>query len=211
MKKSIIAASAASLALAAMPVVSTLAVTNGQSLQDTINLNITEVCTFTRGTTAHAAGTTASGGSWSDDAFTATITPGEYASLAKSSYAVSCNDPDGYQVTVGTTGFTSSTVDSTAFPWAYSNGGAIATDGDSMWFLTVTGTDAPDASTIGTNLATNIITKRTKDTPAQNNNDTFDITYGVFVDNNQAAGSYTATATYTFAQLTSTGAVQTNS
>lgn len=208
MKKSLIAtAGVAAFAAVAMPM-SVFAVSNGDNLQDTLKLNISEVCSFTRGTTPHANGTTASGGSWSDDTFTATVTPGSYASLAKSSYAVSCNDADGYQITVAATDFTATNVDATAFPWTYSNTGAIDTTGDSMWFLTVTGTDTDDSGTMGTALVDNIITKRTKTNPAKDSNDAFDITYGAFVDNNQAAGNYTATATYTFAQLQSGGSVQ---
>ncbi len=215
MKKAIIAG-AASAVLATMPVAASFAVGNGGNLVDTLKLNITETCTFTRDTTTpHGVGTdgaAAVAGSWGTEAnadtFTKTVTHGSYADLANSSFNISCNDPDGYQVTVGTTGFTATTVTDSEHVWNYSNGGAIDTTGQSMWFLSVTGTDTDDSSTIGTNLSSNIITKRLASATPKDNNDSFKITYGAFVDSKQPAGNYTATATYTFAQLTSEGTVQ---
>jgi hypothetical protein len=67
MKKSIIAAGAASVALAAMPIVGVFATDhiNGSPIVDTLQVNLSEVCTLSRGTTtasdpAHPTGTTAS-------------------------------------------------------------------------------------------------------------------------------------------------------
>ncbi len=77
MKKSIIAAGAASLALAALPVVSTFAITY---VYDTINVTISDdACTFNR-----VAG---------EGTYNAAILPGNFAeNFGSSTFAATCND-----------------------------------------------------------------------------------------------------------------------
>lgn len=76
MKKSMIAAGAASVALAAMPIVGVFATDhiNGSPIVDTLQVNLSEVCTLSRGTVAdataaHPTGTTAT---WATGAVAAT-------------------------------------------------------------------------------------------------------------------------------------------
>ena len=195
MKKALIAG-AASVALAAMPIAGVFAADTTTVKEDTLTLSIAEVCTFTRNATAHGTGAdNPTGGAWgaSNNTYSASVAINtSYAALATSSFDIACNDPDGYQVTVGTTGFTATGVSGDDYAWAYAAGGSLSTDGQSMWTL-------DSGSAAGKNLANNIVLKRTA-MPA-GGTDSFTVTYGAYVDNNQPAGTYTATASYTFAQL----------
>ena len=210
MKKSIIAAGAASVALAAMPIVGAFAtngsVGNNGDLVDTLVLSIEDNCTFSRKHTTsgnpsvddngHPAGAGApTGASWTTagadtDTFEATVLNGQtYNDIAKSAFNVVCNNVKGYQVTVAATGFTTTDI-SGAESWAY-NGGSYAASGSS-WYIT---SSHAGASLSGTN---NIAAELQSAT----NSDDFTITYNVKVSNTQQAADYTATATYTFAELT---------
>lgn len=193
MKKSIIAAGAASVALAAMPIVSTFAVGNNGTFTDVINTTIGDTCAFTRQTTSHPAGTwTTDSADETKDILTAqTISLGAEATLGSSAFTVVCNDPDGYQVTATTPDLVKPAdaagaaaqmdyLDSTtgaAGKWRFSSDGAGAT--------------------LGNGSAGDIALKETATTAGSN----FTVTYYAYPGASQAAGTYSGTVVYTFAQL----------
>ncbi len=112
MKKSIIAAGAASIALAAMPVVSTFALT--KTVEDDITVNLNSTCTMTR---TGQAGTGVDpespddNASWSgatgsaDGTYAVTMDAGALADLGTSTFNIVCNDTDdGHFLSVTATG-----------------------------------------------------------------------------------------------------------
>lgn len=214
MKKKMIAAGAASLALAAMPVVGVFAtngsVNNNGVLTDKLVLTIADNCTFSRGTVASASNkhtvnsetapipdTSVTSGGWTTDGtntdmdvFTAAVLNGQsYTGMATSNFNVICNNVNGYQVTVNPSAFTN-TSSITADAWDY-NAGDYA-DGDvSSWYITSNG---EGQSMTGTN---RIVAKKTSAT----NGSDITVTYNVKVSTTQQAATYNATAAYTFAEL----------
>ena len=206
MKKKMIAAGAASLALAAMPVVGVFAldgsVGNSGVLTDKLVLTIQDNCAFSRGTVTadddpdvkHTSGI--SGGSWATDSentdldvFTADVQNGRvYDGIATSNFKVVCNNLQGYQVTVNPSGFTTTQI-SGAESWNY-NGGAYAGTGSS-WYIT--------SSHAGASLTGDNRVVATEASSTQGSDIT--VTYNVKVSPTQQAATYNATAAYTFAKL----------
>ncbi len=192
MKKSIIAAGAASVALAAMPMVSTFAAFSGGPFVDEIQTTIAESCTFSRGTTTHSAGDWATdsgeGSNPNKDILTAVaITPAAAeTSIGSSNYRVVCNDQDGYQVAINASALTLTSGKTAVHAWPYA--AAAAAEG-SYWRIASTG-DAVD-------LTNNIVSKKTAAEDGKN----FTITYYAFAETGQDSGTYSATATYTATQL----------
>lgn len=191
MKKSIIAAGAASVALAAMPIVSTFAAFSGGPFVDQIQTEIAESCTFSRGTTAHDAGT------WTTDSENANkdilgavaITPAAAeTSIGSSNYRVVCNDQDGYQVAINASALTLTSGKTAVHSWPYATAAAAS---GSYWRIASTGENVDLTATPG------IVSKKTS---AQDGKD-FTITYYAFAETGQDAGTYSATATYTATQL----------
>lgn len=218
MKKSLIVASAASLALAAMPVVATFAIANpdGTPKTDTLNLTVGDLCTLYRGTT-HASdvsdfhGATA-GGTWSQssassatDTFSMDVVPGnEYDAIATSSFNVTCNDTSGYHVSVDTGSFTSNDAQDGYDAWDYSGTGAYSTATNtagavkSSWYLTssaMTSSGNPTAIIDGGDVWT--LAKDNNSGATNIGTAPFTITYNVKVGTDQAKGTYSASAIYT--------------
>ncbi len=200
MKKSIIAAGASAV-LAAMPIVGVFATDhiNGSPIVDTLTMNLQEVCTLSRKVTSddngHPAGASApTGAAWTEstassgnfDTFTASIVAGNtYNDIAESAFNVTCNDVHGgYKVTVAATNFDNTN-------WQY-NAGGYGTAA-SAWYL--------DSSNANKNLASGIVWQKAADNTTAFTTDDFTITYNVKVGVAQAAKSYTATATYTLADI----------
>ena len=156
---------------------------------DTFNISIEKDCTFDRQSTTHGIGANAiSGGAWGENTFTATVKNGDtYEAFATSSFVVTCNNQDGYKVTVTATDLEMGSPKTNDETWAY-NKGSLAGSGSS-WTLT--------SSHDGANEEDGIVA--TKD--AAVNEDGFTVTYGLKVSDTQDAGSYSATAQYDFAQL----------
>ena len=193
MKKSIIAAGAASVALAAMPIVGVFAVGNNGTFTDVINTTIGDTCAFTRQATAHPAGTwSTDGADATKDILTAqTIALGAEATLGSSSFTVVCNDADGYQVTATTPDLVKpADASSAAVTMAY-NDSAAGVAGE--WRFASDGAGA----TIGDGSAGDIALKETATTAGSN----FTATYYAYPGASQAAGTYSGTVVYTFAQL----------
>lgn len=197
MKKSIIAAGAASVALAAMPIVSTFAVGNNGTLTDTIGATIGETCSFVRQSTKHTTG------DWTPADNTDSSTPdvlspqtiqiATVSTIGSSNFNVVCNDTDGYQVTVNAANLTLPTGVTQSHPWNYV-AAAPETPTVSYWNLESTGDNV--------NLANNIVSTKASSEDSKD----FTITYKAYAISTQDAGTYSADVVYTFAQLPVTGA-----
>lgn len=202
MKKAIIAG-AASAVLAAMPVMGAFAVRNGETITDTLNLEITNTCALTIADTGRTADTSKiADGAWAaadsngNATFSGTVVAGQsYESFATTNFKVVCNDNDGYKVTVATTGFTAEGVTSATYPWAYAAGG-LTTGNVSSWTIASTGNGQTLNADQGDK---NVVATRTN--ALSNAGETFAVTYSAKTADNQPAGEYTASAAYTFAQL----------
>lgn len=192
MKKSLIAASASAVALAAMPAVGVFAVGNNGSIIDTISTTVAPTCTFTRQATKHGNdGTWTPGGASSDstDVMTAaTITIGSEQTLGTSNFNVVCNDHNGYAVTVAADGLALPTGQTQLHNWNYV-ASAPESPTASYWRIDSTGENV--------NLASNVVSTKSS---AQDSKD-FTITYKAYAIATQDSGTYSANATYTFAQL----------
>lgn len=202
MKKSIIAASAASLAVAAMPIVGVFAA-SGSSFTDTLTVGVQGGCTIENAEILDPTDP-ADPGTYADRTFSDTIAAGTVGYLnadatgavspSSESFTVTCNTEhgttgDAWSVTVSAGNLESGA--NTIAPGS-------ATSGDtSAWALksNVGGTDAADATDnyasytgfSNTTLLTANIGKEV----------TFNPSYRVFVAPGQAVGNYTGTVTYT--------------
>ena len=201
MKKTLIAG-AASVALAAMPVVGVFA--EGQQV-DTIKVGISESCTIAlAAANGHTNGTDTVSGTWGVESAANTLTGSVANGSASNNFGstkltISCNKSSGFNVAATATALTAATVtepgtsnkvtiplnasfSGSASGWAYKveNEGLSAgiTNNTSSWSAT-----ASNASLVsGT---------------APINNGSFTVTYGVGVDTTQPADTYTGTITYT--------------
>jgi len=200
MKKSIIAAGAASVALAAMPVVGAFAAYTG-TFTDKIQTTIGETCTFSRGTIADATVThpTVATESWSTGSGTGidtlspvSLTPGATGEteIAESSFKVVCNANVGYKVTVAPTALTLTGATGTQnHPWAYKYNGAVS-DAVSYWRI-----DSVVASPDSKDIANNIVATKNSSTDGTD----ILVKYYAWAQTGQDAGTYSADAVYTFA------------
>lgn len=220
MKKSIIAASAASLALAAMPVVGAFAAEQTATVTDNLNVTIDNTCSLTR--TASTADETVTGSSaWTDTSttepalsgtYTANMDAGSYGVIGKSSFVVTCNDvKNGHSVTVATTSLTDNAATGTkGAPIVYSNTTVVPAEGAdqvSGWNITIAnGATTPipaDSINIGILQAAGgtgtVYDKAATGNKLKQalNGATFDATYTVGASITQDAGTYVGSAIYT--------------
>lgn len=212
MKKTIIAAGAASVALAAMPMVGAFALLTHT---DTLVVDITSQCSFgyTDGDTphvidvpapSHTNGTGGTGpGTWSGDTLSATMVNGtannDFGSTILSVY---CNNNDGYSVEVtkaealAGTVVASNTIPVGTFSasttgWSYkavagaSNRGAVKAAHDNTWATAAN--------------AVEVIADYSGATA--NAGDAYTITYGVGIDETLPADTYSGEITYVLNQL----------
>ena len=191
--KTAIIAGAASVVLAAMPVMGVFAeggaTTGSSTYTDNLSVKIDTACTFAR--QAYSTGGVENNtthkndqGTWATDTLSATVTNSSLTSLGSSNFKVVCNNTDGYTITVATTGLTSG--DNTI------PNNDTYTNAVSGW--------SPVYS--GTKLVGNTETPATvKTVEATTDIDTFEVSYSVGVSSTQQAGTYSGSATYTFAQL----------
>lgn len=194
MKKSIIAASAASLAVAAMPVVGVFAATQS-NFTDTLNLTVEGGCTFKSSVL----------GDYSR-AFAATVAAGQEADFTMNTgeptMSVVCNTETG-NYTVQAIGGTSVEAGATGVT-VLSNGTAadnIATgttfSGDtSAWAFKVTSTGS--TATGWTAVPSSLTTVVTNSASSAKSTDgvTFTPAYHVYASGSQSAGSYTGNVSY---------------
>lgn len=200
MKKTLIA-SAASLALAAMPVVGALAVDN-LTITDNFEITIDKTCTISA---VRADGTGVGAGTWDTDTkdtiestLSGTIANATtVTNFGSTTMTVVCNNEDGWEVTAETTDLESADGDATiawnadfdgnttsGVSWTVSqaeeNGLTIA-DGAQG--------EADDESVAKLEATTTTAGK------------SFTVTYGVGISEDQAAGTYTGSIVYTLAEL----------
>ena len=207
MKKSLIAAGAASIAVAAMPIVGVFAADGDLSQTDIVKVTVDSACSLaTSGSTLDPAST-----------YTATIENGQAnTNISGSTFTVTCNDTGGWDLNAigaGTAtgnvakmdastnvdGDDIATADGTptgsASSWAFK----IAKGGTDQGNITITtGYDGFKAvPTASTKIATGTSTA---------GNSTITATYGVGISATQSAGVYTGRVTYTLAHpATTTG------
>ena len=190
MKKSIIAAGAASVALAAMPIMGVFAVGNGGTITDRINASVTTSCSFARQATPHG-----NVGTWTTTdephSLNATaLTLGEQNTLGSSKFTITCNDDDGYQVTIAADNLA---IDGGNGSMTYSKTTTPGSGTAGTWYL----------SSNHTGLVTdhNVEADTVAYSTGQANADNFEVTYYAYPTSTQAGGAYTADVVYTFAQL----------
>lgn len=191
---------AASLALAAMPVVGAFAVdASGTTVTDTLEVKIAIACSFLRYGTAGASGQTdvTTGPNWngtttagtadndttgSAHKYSASLLPGADVELGTSHFTAYCNAPSGFDVTVTTPDLEngsysidySGTTISSGAGWTLTKDGTIFSNTSGAKFMTSsTATDA-------------------------NNAVTATATYNVYTDSTTAAGTYTGDVIYEF-------------
>ena len=199
MKKSIIAAGAASLAVTAMPVVGVFAADGDLTQTDTVVVTIDSACSLaTSGSELDPAST-----------YTSTIANGEYdTNITGSTFTITCNDTGGWDLNAigagtatgditkmdASTGVdaddisTGTTLDGSVSNWAFK----IAKGGTDQGNITITTgyTNFSAVPSSSTKIATGTSTA---------GNSTITATYGVGVSSTQSAGDYTGKVQYTLA------------
>lgn len=190
MKKKMIAAGAASLALAAMPVVGVFAV-DDTDVVDTIIVTVDATCSFNAGQSSSAA----------DTQYSATVPNGAEATFNNSGahkFNVTCNDNDGYAVTATPTNLIGNAVSTNNIPYTTSYS-ASGTDG--MWSATVTSSDVTGAGLVSPvpdiDAQSHVII--TEDGPTENSS--FTVTYAAYVGTETPADTYQGTMTYGLSAL----------
>ena len=191
MKKSIIAAGAASVALAAMPIAGVFAAT---SVTDNFSLTIAPSCSLTRAAAqdeATLSGVTAS--TDTTDAATYTVSAASANTkytMGTSTLRVICNNQTGYKLTGTFSALTSDVKDSTGADITIPYSAAAVTAGTAGW-TAYTSSNYYTSAASGNILSSNTVSAAAGDTKA--------VTYDVATASNQAAGTYTGTAVYNLA------------
>ena len=182
MKKTLIAG-AASVALAAMPVVGVFA----DSLTDTLSIEIQDNCALTYRSTAHTDGT----GEWEGNILSAELSAGSSdIALGSSAFNVICNNQAGWHVTAVASPLTAQT---TSTNRAITN--ASANTDSSVYHFTPAKVDTTDNTyTVGSADAGNMVTmSAATDTSGKD----FNVSYTVTIGATQAADTYQGTVEYT--------------
>ncbi len=199
MKKSIIAAGAASVALAAMPIIGAFAADGTLTQTDTVIVTVESACSLaTSGSTLNPAST-----------YTATIANGGHdTDIAGSTFTITCNDTGGWDLNAIGAGTatgditkmdastnvdaddiaTGVTLDGSVSNWAFK----VAKGGTDAGNITITSgyTDFSAVPANSTKIATGTSTA---------GNSTITATYGVGISSTQSAGTYTGKVQYTLA------------
>ena len=171
MKKSLIAgAGIAALGLAVVPFAGVFA-TDITSMKDTINVTIADACTFD--TASHS--------------YTKAMTANTTDTIGATTMKVTCNNAKGYAVKGTFTDLTGPAKASGNETITYGADAAVAA-GDGKWNATVASASP---------LAKTNATVTSKNTMSAADGDSTTITYKAGTTSNQAAGTYTGTASYT--------------
>ena len=198
MKKSIIAAGAASVALAAMAVLGAFAATSSATVTDNLSVTLDTTCSLTEtgavqgtsGQTGVTTGPTVSSATTAGATYSITMSTGKVAELGTSTLHIVCNDTtNGYDVT-GTfadlkLGGSSSATGVNAIPYTDS----VVTDGTSGWNVFLGSGTTPLTSAAAGNIYNAKTSKESADT-------TVNVTYKVGSSTTNTPGEYTGTATY---------------
>ena len=218
MKKSIIAAGAASVALAAMPVVGVFAA-DVTTQTDTLTITIDKVCSFghqdpetveegqDRVIDVTGVAHTDGAGAWTTNTLSKTMSNGTTTNdLGSTTLGVYCNNVNGYTITTSGAGaLTSSTSDTipvndnfsaSSTGWSYKVAAAAGSNNRGV----VAGTHVNWAASANAN---EVIAQSPSSAPKMTTNqgDFFTVTYGVGINDSLSAGTYTGTITYTLAQV----------
>ena len=173
MKKSIVAG-AASLVLAAMPVVGVFAA-DPDAVVDTLTVNVNESCNFTR-----SAG---------NGNYTQTMSAGALnSSFGSSTFTAACNNGLGYDINAVFTSLAHTENHGAAITY----NATTPTAGSGTWTATV---DSSNIAATGGKLGT-------QSTQDPSGGRTYTVDYTVSTHSDQAQGSYQGTATYTLVQKT---------
>ena len=173
MKKSIVAG-AASLVLAAMPVVGVFA-DNPAAVVDTLTVTVNESCTFTR--------TTGNG------QYTQSMTAGALKTdFGSSTFTSACNNGKGYDINAVFTSLSHTGNAGTAITYS----ATTPTAGSGTWTASVS--SSPIAASNGK------LGERSTQDPSGGS--TYTVDYAVSLHDDQAQGTYEGTATYTLVQKT---------
>lgn len=205
MKKTLMAG-AASVALAAMPVVGVFATQATQTVTDTLEVTISSACSFKR-YGAEATGQTAEvAPNWDgptteptkdNDAdlaqgaafhkYTATLIPGQDVTLGTSSFIAYCNDAGGYVVSVSTPALTNASNDTINY-----SGSALSGDSAEGWTL------KKDGSIFDNTVSNALFIDGSSGPSAATTTVTATATYDVYTATTTKAGTYTGNVQYTF-------------
>ena len=221
MKKSIIAAGASAVALAAMPVATSFATVNQLTQNiDTLIVNVSSTCTITRGNTSaaniHANGTS-NIGSWGEgtgdpapeqgavghaDTLAGTITVGTvYSNFGSSNFAVKCNNAGGWTVTAEATALDNDTNNADGYQITLGTPSATT----SSWNYTSSSNEGSGegAYVIGDtgtySAASQVVASGTKTTG--NTGVSFKVQYAVSAAYDIPEDTYTGSIAYTLAEL----------
>lgn len=192
MKKALIAG-AASLAIAAMPVVGVFAA-DVTTQTDTLSVTIDATCTFKADSITHSNGTS-NVGTWAGDVLSGTMTNGSNTDdYGSTSFTVVCNNVDGWQVSADIEDLDGAASGQSIAP----NAAHSATI--SGYSLTVSQA-ADNGLTIpsGKQAADGQVASMA--TATDNTGKTFTVTYGMGISETQAADTYTGDILYTLATL----------
>ena len=199
MKKSL-TIGAASIALAAMPIVGAFATTKTATIQDTLSATITSACTFLRYGEAGAAGqtdvttdpayngtTTSATADSATHTYSATFKPTADVELGTSHLSAYCNSASGFTVTVATPDL--STGGTSPNKIAFSGTAPSATTGEGWTLKKSDGTlvNATGATFMSSTTATDSSSAVTETA-----------TYTVYTNSTTKSGTYTADVVYTF-------------
>ena len=192
MKKSLIAAGAASVALAAMPVLGVFA-TETDTVTDTIEVTVSPSCTFT----------TSSDASDQDETYSFTGVNNANATAAGGAthaFNVFCNDLGGYTVSATAHDLASSTAgNNDKFQYKNIIAGNLETG---EWHAAFAGAELtfvnlPDSATSGDHAGESTEVILTKSTPTAAAGDTWTATYSVHIGSATKADTYSGQIEYT--------------
>lgn len=192
MKKALIAG-AASVALAAMPVVGVFAEDN-TSITDNFSLTIAPSCNLTRAAAGDAFTMSgATSGSYVTDAVTYTLSAAsanQKYTAGTSTLKVICNNQTGYKLTGTFSALTSNVKDASGNDITIPYSAAAVEAGTAGW-TAYTSSNYYTSGASGNILSSNTVSAAAGDTKA--------VTYDIATASNQAAGTYTGTASYSLA------------
>ena len=187
MKKSLIAAGAASAVLAAMPVLGVFADGDVLTVKDQLTVTVSPSCTMATITPSDATGSTG-------NTYSATGSAGALLSFAATStatsFTVKCNDADGYTITPTFTDLKINGLEGAAnaaqdIPYA-----ASSSAGSKTWTAFYSKNSGA---------ATAFAASGTAVSGTATMSDTYAFSYSVGLGADQAAGTYVGTATYVLA------------
>ena len=199
MKKSIIAAGAASVSLAALPMAGVFAA-DVTSQTDTIDVILATTCTMNSVT--HAPGTASGATAWGPEATANTLTANAiagaaYSDIRSTEFNIVCNNKNGWNVSTVAGALTGKTTATETIPL-----GTVA-ENTTFWSYTPSTTDT-DHITLGAANTSPVATSKLADGENShatgNAGRTFKVTYGVSTANDISAQTYEGQIAYTLNQ-----------